>query len=359
MRVLSSHQALRSADRPGDALAEDVRRVVVIGNFDGVHLGHRQLFAQARRCAPRTEVVALTFSPHPARVLAPQVAPPLICSPLRRRERLFEAGVDIVVEQPFDLAFAAHSPREFAFEVLIESLKASFVVVGHDFTFGKGRAGTTATLAELLAARGAAAVVVPAFTVPDPGDPQGAPIVCSSTFVRKAVQAGHPERAALVLGRDPELEGVVVAGAARGRTLGFPTANLQCDADLRPAVGIYAAWAEILEAVGPSTDALEPAPGAEIADFVPRLVKERHPAAVSVGYNATFTAGVSALPPLSIEAHLIERGTPALPPFYGRTVRLHLRARLRNEERFSSIDALVAQIRRDIEATRSILDVAW
>lgn len=354
MRVLSSHQALRGAAPQGSkVLDEEVRRVVVIGNFDGVHLGHRQLFAQARLCAPRTEVVALTFSPHPARVLAPHVAPPLICSPLRRRERLCEAGVDIVVEQPFDLAFAAHSPNQFVDEILRGSLGAHFVVVGHDFTFGKGRAGNTETLRELLAARGAQAVVVPAVTVPDPDG--GEPIVCSSTFVRKAVQAGQPRRAALVLGRDPELEGVVVAGAARGRTLGFPTANLQCDADLRPAIGIYAAWAEILETVTPSMVA----PEVEIADFVPRLVKERHPAAVSVGYNATFTAGGSALPPLSIEAHLIERGAPALSPFYGRTVRLHMHARLRDEERFSSIDALVAQIRRDIDATKSILDVAW
>jgi riboflavin kinase/FMN adenylyltransferase len=326
---------------------------VVIGNFDGVHLGHRQLFAQAGRCAPRTEVVALTFSPHPARVLAPQVAPPLICSPARRRERLCESGVDILVEQPFDLAFAALSPQEFVDEVLLAGLGARFVVVGHDFTFGKGRAGTTGTLRELLAQRGAEAVVVPAFTVADPRG--GEPIVCSSTFVRREVQAGHPERAALVLGRDPEVEGVVVAGAARGRTLGFPTANLQCDVDLRPAVGIYAAWAEILE-----PPPLAPAPAAaELEALVPRLVKERHPAAVSVGYNATFTAGGSALPPLSIEAHLIERGAPALPPFYGRTVRLHLRARLRDEERFSSVEALVAQIRSDIDTTKSILDVAW
>jgi riboflavin kinase/FMN adenylyltransferase len=369
MRVLSSHQALRSAasSASGEVHAEELRRVVVIGNFDGVHLGHRQLFAQARRCATLTEVVALTFSPHPARVLAPQVAPPLICSETRRRERLCEAGVDILVEQPFDLGFAALSPREFVEEVLLASLRARFVVVGHDFTFGKGRAGNTETLRELLAPRGATAVIVPAFTVPDPRG--GEPIVCSSTFVRRAVQAGHPERAALVLGRDPEVEGVVVAGAARGRQLGFPTANLQCDADLRPAVGIYAAWAEILEEIPAQRPTSSPrknpgpapgvSPGSAFTELVPRLIKERHPAAVSVGYNATFTAGGSALPPLSIEAHLIERGAPALPPFYGRTVRLHMRARLRDEERFSSIDELVAQIRRDIDATKSILDVAW
>ena len=376
MRVYFSHQALRSTSANGQAAGADVAnppRVVVIGNFDGVHLGHQELFRRARACADTVEVLALTFWPHPARALAPQLAPPLIMGRERRRERLAECGVDILVEQPFEAAFAGLSPLEFVEEVLCKSLRARYVVVGHDFTFGKARSGTTELLSQLLAARGAQAVIVPAVTVIDPQTAE--PIVCSSTFVRKAAQAGQPERAALVLGRDLELEGEVVHGAARGRTLGFPTANLRCAADLAPGVGIYAAWAELLadedasnsvtSSVPDSVTSFDTSTGIHPAApaamrFISRQVKERHPAAVSVGYNSTFTAGDNALPPLSIEAHLIERpGAFALSPFYGRTLRLHLRARLRGEERFSSVDALVAQIRRDIDATRSILEVAW
>src|SRR5262249_53787795 len=145
----------------------------------------------------------------------------------------------------------------------------------------------TDTLRELLARHGAVACVVPAFTIENP-DPEGEPrIICSSTYVRREVQAGRPERAALCLGRDVEIEGVVVHGAARGRTLGFPTANLSCEADLEPAVGIYAAWADVLEPpAAPARAGENPT-----SVLIPRAIWKRFPAAVSVGYNATFTAG--------------------------------------------------------------------
>jgi riboflavin kinase/FMN adenylyltransferase len=352
MLVLPSYQALGAALAAEKALVGP--RVVVIGNFDGVHLGHQELFAEARSLAAQgpVTVVALTFWPHPARVLAPPgvAVPPLIQSRQRRRERLAECGVDVLIEQPFDLAFAALSPTAFVSEVLLRSLGASFVVVGHDFTFGKGRAGTAFTLREMLSEHGVAAHVVPAFTVSDPRD--GQPIVCSSTFIRREVQAGRPERAALVLGRDVELEGVVVRGAARGRTIGFPTANLDCEAELKPAVGIYAAWADVLSAEKESGLDRE-------RTLVPRRVLYRHPAAVSVGYNATFTAGEPGLPALSIEAHLIQRAPHNESPLflYDQTLRLHLRARLRDEERFSSVEALVTQIHRDIAETLRQLGV--
>jgi riboflavin kinase/FMN adenylyltransferase len=295
-------------------------------------------------------VVALTFWPHPARVLAPPgfTPPPLILSRQRRRERLAECGVDILIEQPFDLAFAALSATAFVEDVLLASLGARDVVVGHDFTFGKGRAGTTEVLRELLARGGAEAHIVPAFTVKDLEN--GQPIICSSTFVRREVKAGRPQRAALVLGHDPELEGVVVRGAARGRTIGFPTANLDCEAELRPAVGIYAAWAEL---VGEAS--------ASDSQFATREVRQRYPAAVSVGYNATFTTGDPALSALSIEAHLIRPDQEAASPLmlYGQTLRLYLRTRLRDEQRFSSVEALITQIHRDIDETIKLLEVAW
>jgi riboflavin kinase/FMN adenylyltransferase len=353
MLVLSSHQAMRSAVQPGQGgLAAP--RVVVIGNFDGVHLGHQALFAHARRCAKAVSVVAMTFWPHPARVLAAArgeeqlaiAATPLILGRQRRRERLAESGVDVLIEQPFDLSFAALSPTAFVDEVLIGSLGARWVVVGQDFTFGKGRTGTTELLRELLSRHGAEVSLLPAYTVRDPAT--GEHIVCSSTFVRREIQAGRPERAALVLGEDFELEGEVVHGAARGRTLGFPTANLKGEAELRPAVGIYAAWAEL---IGPAVS------GDEV---VSRQVIGRYPAAVSVGYNATFTAADATQPPLSVEAHLIQpQGAPPLPSLYGQTVRLHILRRLREELRFPSIEALVAQIHRDIDQTKVLLGVTW
>jgi riboflavin kinase/FMN adenylyltransferase len=166
------------------------------------------------------------------------------------------------------------------------------------------------------------------------------------------VQAGRPERAALVLGREVEVEGVAVRGAGRGNAIGIPTANLDCQADLRPAIGIYAAWGELIE-----PEPTGPLPGGHLQI---RRVTERHPAAVSVGYNATFTGGGSELLPLHIEAHFIRpKGAAPLPALYGRTVRLHLKSRLRDEQRFSSVDALVAQIHRDIDETKALLGVTW
>lgn len=362
MLVVSSHQALRSAEALHPIASP---RVVVIGNFDGVHLGHQALFGHARRCLPSGSggrvgsVIAMTFWPHPARVLASStsggLSPQLILGRQRRRERLSECGVDVLVEQPFDLGFASLTPIEFVDEVLIGSLGASTVVVGHDFTFGKGRAGNTDMLHRLLGRHGAVASLVPARTVIDPAT--GEEILCSSTFVRREVQAGRIERAALVLGSDFESEGEVVHGAARGRTIGFPTANLRPEAELRPAVGIYAAWADLLS---DSTQG-NPDPG-PVFDLAPRKVLSRHPAAVSVGYNATFTAGSDTVPPLSIEAHLIQPPVqpPGAPPLslYGQTVRLAFKSRLRDEQRFSSVETLVEQIRRDVETTRAILGIA-
>lgn len=357
MLVFSSHKALRAAAPQGPADAP--ARAVVIGNFDGVHLGHQALFRQARSLLPAGgKVIALTFWPHPARVLAPQLAPPLILSQKRRRERLAECGVDILIEEPFVPEFAALSPEAFVEDVLIGSLGARFVVVGHDFTFGKGRAGNTEILQKLLGRHGAEAFIVPAFTVKD--DASGQPVVCSSTFVRRTVQAGELPRAALCLGRDVELEGTVVRGAQRGRELGVPTANLACEAGLRPAIGIYAAFAELVE---PAHEApiMPDEKGLRGGGFllIPRKVSVRYPAAVSVGYNATFTSGDPAVSAVSIEAHLIEPNQgadPRLFSLYGKTLRLHLRARLRDELRFPSVEALVEQIHRDIHETKRLLE---
>lgn len=329
-------------------------RAVVIGNLDGVHRGHRALITQARALLPASgRVVALTFTPHPAKLLAPQSAPPLLVGLVRKRELLLAAGADAVLELRFDATFAALSPVEFVERVLVAGLKAQAVCVGYDFTFGKGRAGDVRVLRELLAARGVALAVVDAVAAPDPaGDAEpGEPLICSSTRVRRALGSGQLDEAERLLGRPPELEGEVVPGAGRGRTIGVPTANLQLDGEVAPQSGVYAAWAEVL---GPPAES--PATGGGVW-IEPRPVLLRRAAAVNVGYNPTFTGPARAgTAPPSIEAHLIQPpGEPPLPSLYGQTLRLYLRARLRAERRFPDVASLVAQIRNDIAEAEGLL----
>jgi riboflavin kinase/FMN adenylyltransferase len=382
MLVLSSHREIAQA---GGRLPSP--RVVVIGNFDGVHRGHKALLQRARQIlyepASATgtgSVVVLSFRPHPAQVLAPHLAPPLLSSWERKRELLANEGVDALVEEPFDRAFSLLSPEEFVEQILLAptGLLASAVVVGYDFTFGKGRAGSTARLTELLSQKGARASVVPAVTVPDPDD--GTALRCSSTLVRQALRAGQPERAALLLGHEPELEGEVVHGAGRGRQIGVPTANLRCTSEVLPALGVYAAWAELLydspalpshpALAGDPPASLPAAAPASVIEVKPRLVQLRCPAAVNVGYNPTFTSGrgdspmspvsqTSAAPsPISVEAHLLNRlDAPPLPSLYGRTLRLRLVSRIRAEQKFPSVAALVEQIGRDVDTVARRLGV--
>jgi riboflavin kinase/FMN adenylyltransferase len=324
MSVLHSHRDLASF--PGGP------RVVAIGNFDGVHLGHQHLLRTARAIAAEhgAQTVALTFQPHPVRLLAPAAAPPLLTPLPRKRELIAALDIDFLVEEPFTPAFAALSPEAFVGDILVRGLGAGHVCVGYDFTFGKGRAGTTATLAQLLPGR---VTIVPAFSVLTDTGPE----VCSSTLIRAALRDGDLGRAALLLGRPPEIEGTIVRGAGRGRGLGIPTANLRPDTELLPRIGIYAAWAERLHG---------------------REVRERHMAAVSIGYNPTFT-GESGEPPLCIEAHLILPSdyTP-LPDLYDEPMRLLMIKRLRDERRFPSVESLIAQIRADIAEAVQALDPA-
>ena len=388
MKVYSDYrQLLQVQDQPERSASEADPalpapwRVVVIGNFDGMHRGHRALFAQAEalRATARAEakadpgqIVALTFSPHPARVLSPQTAPPLLSSPQRKRELLLECGVDVLIEQRFDRTFAALSPEAFVAEVLTAGLGAHTVCVGYDFTFGKGRAGTIQVLGQLLQAQGIPLHVVPAVTVrlALPAEPAAtAPASaddsevrpCSSSLLRKTLAAGQPGAGARLLGRWPEVEGLVVHGAGRGRTIGIPTANLAPTTDALPAVGVYAAWAELL------ADLPEPTADAATTPVVAqsRAVISRHPAAVNVGYNPTFTAAKAAgepttMAPLTIEAHLLPPLDSALahaelPSLYGHTLRLLLVERIRGEQRFPSVSALVERIKTDVAQVRALL----
>lgn len=292
-----------------------VGRAVAIGNFDGVHRGHARLVGDAILAAKRggLEACVLTFSPHPAKVLAPDRAPPLLLTLERRIELLFELGVDHVIVQPFDAALASLPPRAFVEHLLRDALCARVVCVGYDFNFGAKRAGNATTLGELGSELGFTASVTPAVRV------RGQ--VCASTTIRSRLGGGEIEEAAALLGRPPELEGQIVRGAGRGRTIGIPTANLALSTEVRPAQGVYAGWAVLADGT-------------------------RYRAAINVGTNPTFTGTGS---PVTVEAHLLDFDAD----LYGAPLRLALTKRVRAEKRFDSKDALVAQIHADIAFART------
>jgi riboflavin kinase/FMN adenylyltransferase len=289
-----------------------------------VHLGHRQLIAQAIEAARGRSAAAavLTFWPHPAYVLAPDRAPPLIANHQRKLELLQETGVNAVIEQHFDRDFAAMSPAAFE-KLLLDEIGARAIVVGYDFTYGRQRGGNTQTLQKACEERSAALVVVPPVSVNG--------LVASSTKVREFVLGGNVEAAASLLGRPFDLEGPVVQGAGRGRTINVPTANIaplvsEGQTALVPGIGVYAVRVTL--------------PDGSVAA-----------GACNVGLNPTFQPENPASRSVSIEVHLLDRSQD----LYGQQLRLSFVARIRAERRFPSVDALIAQIRQDIEETRRIL----
>ena len=305
---------------------------VAIGNFDGVHLGHRRLFqlARAGAAARGGPAVALTFEPHPVRVLRPALAPPLLTPLSRKLELLAESGLDAVVVQPFDLAYAASDAAEFVARDLAGHLGAAEVVVGHDFTAGKGRTRVDG-LRQLLAARGVA------LTLVDPVAWEG--LVVSSTKIRELLLEGQVEAAAELLGRPHDVEGELVRGAGLGRQLGFATANVRPEAML-PANGVYAVRARLLPAGG--DDSLPPLAGGGSgrgADYL---------GVTNVGVKPTvLRAG-----PVTAETHLLDAEDRDL---YGERLRVGFVARLREERRFPSLEALRQQIGEDASRARELL----
>ena len=294
--------------------------VVVIGNFDGVHRGHQAVLRQARALAEARGLrcVVLTFDPHPSEVLG-RGAPPQLTTLARRIELLREHGATDVAVEPFTMELASWAPDRFATELLASRLSARAVVVGRNFRFGHKRAGDFDTLAALGGASGFEAVAAEVA-----GDEEGP---FSSTRVRDAIAGGEVERAAHVLGRPHALSGVVEHGDARGRTIGFPTANLGGVAEMLPAHGVYA-----VRALRTGADPTAPA--------------EVHGGVMNIGVRPTVD-GMT----LRIEAHLFDFDAD----LYGETLRIDLVARLRGEQKFAGIDELKAQIAKDAEAARKAL----
>jgi riboflavin kinase/FMN adenylyltransferase len=297
---------------------------VAIGNFDGVHLGHQRLLALARdRARSRGAPCAvLTFEPHPVRVLRPALAPPLLTSLPCKLELLAEHGVDAVVTQPFDLEYAQTPAREFVARDLVDRLGCAEVVVGYDFTAGHERARVDA-LRPLLAAAGVLLHVVEPVTADG--------LVVSSTKIREFILEGNVEAAALLLTRPYLVDGTVARGAGRGRGFGFATANV-ATAALLPANGVYVVRADVGGRPGPRG----PEGGA------------RHGGVCNVGVKPTVEAGA----PVVTEVYLFDFDGRDL---YGEPIRVAFVARLRDERRFPSIDALKAQIAEDVARARQVL----
>ncbi|MFC8040599.1 bifunctional riboflavin kinase/FAD synthetase [Paenarthrobacter sp. NPDC057355] len=306
--------------------------VVTIGNFDGVHRGHQHVLAQLTDTAKRYDIpsVAVTFDPHPAQVHRPDAAPELIMGLQDKLDALADTGVDAVLVMKYTLDLAAMSPVEFVRDILLDGLHAAHIVVGHDLRFGAGNVGDVVTMQELGEHLGFGVQVVHeygagGFPLHHDGD---ADRRCSSTWVREALSEGDVVTAAAVLGRPHRMRGEVVHGAARGRDLGFPTANLSPDSTgYIPADGIYAGW--LIDESG-----------------------TRWPAAISVGSNPTFD-GVSR----QVEAHVIDRPEENVEDFdlYGQTVAVEFTRRLRGMVAYRGPEALVEQMCLDVAQARELL----
>lgn len=295
---------------------------VTIGQYDGVHQGHRTVIGEVRRLAAESglHTAVVTFDRHPASVVRPESAPKLLTDLDQKLELLAETGVDYALVIHFDEARSREPADQFVEEVLFGALNARTIIVGEDFHFGHRRSGNVALLREMGAAhhvevRGLDLVGADGRSASEP---------VSSTAIRAALIDGDVGRATLMLGRPHEVRGIVSKGDQRGRELGFPTANVDVpEAILLPADGIYAGWYLRSDGV-------------------------RLPTAMSLGRRPTF---YEEQPFSLLEAHLLDFGGD----LYGEEARVQFVARLRGEARFDSVDDLVAQMHRDCDDARAVL----
>jgi riboflavin kinase/FMN adenylyltransferase len=309
--------------QPGDWRRPKGGCVVTIGAYDGVHSGHRQLIDRVRAMAADLDATSavVTFDQHPALVVRPESAPPLLTDLDQKLELLGGTGIDLTLVVHFDDSRSEESPEDFVREVLVDCLGARAVMVGHDFHFGYKRQGDVPLLQRMGAEFGFDVTGVSLF----PDGPGGQPV--SSTRIRSLLAQGAVGEAASLLGRPHQVRGIVAHGDERGRVLGFPTANVAVPTWVAmPPDGVYAGWY------------LRP-------DGV------RRPAALSLGRRPTFyeDADLSLL-----EAYLLDFDGD----LYEEAARVEFVAHLRNQARFESVHALVDQMSRDVATTRQVLGVA-
>ena len=287
--------------------------VVVIGVFDGVHKGHQSILDRAKEIADGRKIVALTFDPHPTTVFAPDRAPTLLNTLADRVVLLKIHGADQVAVMKFDEKFAAMSPEDFVNQILIKQLEAGDVIVGANFTYGHKAAGNVETLK-----------VYPEFKVHVLELQADDNTIVSSTRIRAAITAGDVETARLLLSRPHRLDGVVVHGEARGREIGYPTANLgNLEGQTIPADGIYAGWLTV--------------------------GINRWPAAISIGTNPTF-AGVRGR---QVEAYAIDQVGLEL---YDQAATIEFGWHLRETLKFDGLEPLLEQMKKDCDLARKLTE---
>lgn len=307
MRIIQDYQDVNEADRGASA---------AIGNFDGVHKGHRSVIELARQAAPDAPLGVVTFEPHPREFFAPDAPPFRLMGRDARAHRLEKLGVERLYELSFNAALASLTPQEFARDVLHLGLGLSHVVVGADFCFGKGRAGNARDLVAFGAEYGFGVTIAPLMATDDK--------TVSSTAIREALTAGEPKIAADMLGHWHRIEGPVITGEQRGRELGYPTANMSIDGLHPPKHGVYAVLIDVLE--GPH--------------------KGSYQGAASLGVRPMFGENRA-----NLETFIFDfQGD-----LYGTPLSVGLVTYLRGEEKFDSLDALITQMDADCARARQIL----
>jgi riboflavin kinase / FMN adenylyltransferase len=295
--------------------------VLTIGAYDGVHLGHRAIIEAVRRLAADAGArsAVMTFDRHPASVVRPESAPKLLTDVDQKLELLAATGIDATIVVHFDEAQSREDPAHFVQRVLIDCLDTAIVVVGEDFHFGRGREGNVDMLRRLGATGGFEVQPLELVQRPDGVDES-----ISSTAIRRALAGGQVELAAQLLGRPFEARGIVVTGDQRGRLLGFPTANVEVpNLVCLPADGVYAGWYE-------------------------RSNGDVHPCALNLGRRPTFYEHADHS---LLEAHLLDFDGD----LYGERAEVRFTHFLRSERKFNGIDALITQLKHDIEHARGVL----
>ncbi|MDZ7710794.1 MAG: bifunctional riboflavin kinase/FAD synthetase [Roseovarius sp.] len=309
MRIVRDHSFATEADRGASA---------AIGNFDGVHLGHRHVIGIARRAGNEigAPLGVLTFEPHPREFFAPDAPPFRLMGAEARTHRLEKIGVDRLYELPFNAALAGLSPRAFAQQILADGLGLAHVVVGADFCFGKGRAGNATMLQEFGTEMGFGVTIAPLL------EGEGGQV--SSTAIRRALSEGRPRDAAAMLGHWHRIEGPVVGGEQRGRTLGFPTANMSIAGLHPPRFGVYAVLVDVLD--GPH--------------------QGQYHGAASLGVRPQYGGAEP-----NLETFLFDFSGD----LYGAHLSVGLVDYLRPEETFPNVEAFIAQMEADCARARTIL----
>lgn len=307
MRIIRDYQFVETQDRGASA---------AIGNFDGVHIGHRSVIELARKAAPDAPLGIITFEPHPREYFAPKSPPFRLMRRGARGHRLEKLGVEKLYELNFNAALAGLTPKEFARNVLAEGLGVAHVVVGADFCFGKGRAGNAEDLVRFGREMGFGVTVAPLL--------EKSEHTVSSTAIRTALSEGRPRDATAMLGHWHRIEGAVIGGEQRGRDLGFPTANMSIEGLHPPAFGVYAVLVDVLD--GPH--------------------RGSYRGAASLGVRPMFGGEVP-----NIETYLFDFSGD----LYGATLSVGLVDYLRPEMEFESLDALIAQMDGDCARARDIL----